>query len=84
MKISRKIHHFIRLQNIAFTFLFIGVFALLAWLSSQYSAQSDWTANSRNSLSEPSVQLLQQLDQNVDITAYATENELLRQPKQNQ
>ncbi len=79
MKISRKIHHFIRLQNIAFTFLFIGVFALLAWLSSQYSAQSDWTANSRNSLSEPSVQLLQQLEQNVDITAYATENELLRQ-----
>ncbi|ORU91199.1 MAG: ABC transporter [Cycloclasticus sp. symbiont of Poecilosclerida sp. N] len=78
MKISQKAHLFIRLQNIVFTILFLGIFGLLAWLSTQYSAQSDWTANARNSLSNPSLILLKKLDQPVEITAYASENEVLR------
>jgi len=79
MKISRKLHQLIRLQNIIFTLLFLGTMGLLAWLSTQYTAQSDWTANAKNSLSQPSIQLLDTLDQPVEITAYASENEILRQ-----
>ena len=78
MKISRKTHQAIRLQNIAFTFLFLSIIGLLAWLSTQYNTQSDWTSNSRNSLSTPSIQLLSTLDKPVEITAYASENEILR------
>lgn len=79
MKISRKKHRFIRLQNVVFTILFLGTLGLLAWLSTQYTTQSDWTANNRNSLSAPSIQLLEKLKQPIDITAYASENDILRQ-----
>ncbi len=79
MKISRKLHQLIRLQNIIFTLLFLGAMGLLAWLSTQYTAQSDWTANAKNSLSQPSIQLLDTLNQPVEITAYVSENEILRQ-----
>lgn len=78
MKISRQSHRFIRLQNIVFTCLFVGILALLAWLSTQYSFQSDWTSNGRNSLSAPSIILLEKLDQAIEITAYTSENEILR------
>lgn len=79
MKISRKKHRYIRLQNIFFTVLFVGCLGLLAWLSTQYSHQSDWTANNRNSLSAQSIQLLGKLKQPIEITAYASENDILRQ-----
>ncbi|HIF17844.1 MAG TPA: ABC transporter [Cycloclasticus sp.] len=78
MKISRQAHRFIRLQNIVFTGLFIGILALLAWLSTQYSVQSDWTSNGRNSLSAPSITLLKKLDQVIEVTAYTSENDILR------
>lgn len=79
MKISRKAHQLIRLQNIVFTLLFLGTMGLLAWLSTQYNVQSDWTANSKNSLSTPSVQLLKQLTLPIEVSAYASENDILRQ-----
>ncbi|HAI96008.1 MAG: ABC transporter [Cycloclasticus sp.] len=79
MKISRKKHRYIRLQNILFTVLFVGCLGLLAWLSTQYTHQSDWTANNRNSLSAQSIQLLGKLKQPIEITAYASENDILRQ-----
>lgn len=79
MKISRKAHQFIRLQNIIFTLLFVGALGLLAWLSTQYSIQSDWTVNSRNSLSAPSITLIDKLKSPINIVAYASENDILRQ-----
>jgi Protein involved in regulation of cellular morphogenesis/cytokinesis len=79
MKISRKKHRYIRLQNILFTVLFVGCLGLLAWLSTQYTHQSDWTANNRNSLSAQSIQLLGKLKKPIEITAYASENDILRQ-----
>jgi len=79
MKISRKKHRYIRLQNILFTVLFVGCLGLLAWLSTQYTHQSDWTANNRNSLSAQSIQLLGKLKKPIEITAYASEIDILRQ-----
>lgn len=78
MKISVKTHRFIRLQNILFTLLFISTIGFAAWLSTVYEQQFDWTNNNRNSLSSPSVQLLKQLEMPIEITAFASENEILR------
>lgn len=79
MKISRKIHLEIRLQNLAFSLLFLVVVGLLAWLSTRYSAQFDWTAGARHTLSEASRKVLDLLDSPVQITAYARENRQLRE-----
>ncbi|MDO9371009.1 MAG: Gldg family protein [Gammaproteobacteria bacterium] len=77
MKVTPKSHLQIRLQNIAFVVLFIGVMGLLAWLSTRYVYQADWTAGARNTLSAPSQTLLKELGA-VQITAYAREDASLR------
>jgi ABC-type uncharacterized transport system involved in gliding motility auxiliary subunit len=79
MKINRKTHLEIRLQNLLFTVLFLAVVGLLGWLSTRYSTQFDWTANSRHTLSEASRKVLDLLQGPVTITAYARENQQLRQ-----
>ncbi len=79
MKISRKIHLEIRLQNLAFSLLFVVVVGLLGWLSTRYSTQFDWTAGARHTLSDASRQVLDLLESPVRITAYARENRQLRE-----
>lgn len=78
MKINRKTHMELRLQNLLFTLLFLGVVALAAWLSTRYSAQFDWTAAHRHTLSEASVKVLDMLKEPVRVTAYARETKNLR------
>ena len=48
MKVTVKSRRQIRLQNILFVVLFVGLIGVLAWLSTRYHYQSDWTANGRN------------------------------------
>jgi ABC-type uncharacterized transport system involved in gliding motility auxiliary subunit len=79
MKINRKTHLEIRLQNLLFTVLFLAVVGLLGWLSTRYSTQFDWTAGSRHTLSEASRKVLDLLQGPVTITAYARENQQARQ-----
>lgn len=74
MKITQKIHTQIRLQNLLFTVLFLGAVGLAGWLSTRYSAQSDWTASGRNTLSEASVKVLDLVKEPVTVTSYAREN----------
>ena len=71
-----------RLGNIVFLLLFLGVVGLLAWLSTRYSFEADWTANGRNTLSDASTALLAKLDGPVTITSYATEDDSVRQAVQ--
>jgi len=78
MKVSVRSRRLIRLQNILFVILFLGVIGLLAWLSTRYTYQADWTASGRNTLSEASIALLGELDGPVNVTAYASETPLLR------
>jgi len=78
MKISQKTHQSIRLQNIIFSLFFLAIVSLLAWLSTQYSTQSDWTNTNRNSLSPASITLLEKLNKPIQIEAFSTDNELLR------
>ncbi len=78
MKVTVRSRRLVRLQNIVFVILFLGVIGMLAWLSTRYTYQADWTATGRNTLSQASIDLLRKLDGPVEITAYASETQLLR------
>ncbi len=67
-----------RLENLLFVALFLSAVGLLAWLSTRYHLQADWTVGSRNSLSTASQELLRRLDGPVKITAYVREDSALR------
>ncbi|BBL76704.1 DUF4350 domain-containing protein [Methylomagnum ishizawai] len=79
MKINRKTHLELRLQNLLFTLLFLAVVGLVGWLSTRYTAQFDWTASHRHTLSEGSRKVLDLLPGPVTVTAYARENPQLRE-----
>jgi ABC-type uncharacterized transport system involved in gliding motility auxiliary subunit len=72
MKLDRRSRLNLRLQNSTFTLLILIIAGLLAWLSTHYTFQADWTANKRHSLSETSRLLLQQMAEPLSITAYAS------------
>jgi len=77
MKINNKVRLQLRLQNIIFLLLLLSIIGLLGWLSQRYSFETDLTANQRNTLSQASIKLLQQMPEPVRITAFARESELL-------
>lgn len=77
MEITKKSRNQLRLQNIVFIILFSVIVGLLAWLSTQYNFSSDWTQNNRNTLSDTSIKLLQQIPQPVKITTFIPEGNLL-------
>ncbi|MCK5386655.1 MAG: ABC transporter, partial [Gammaproteobacteria bacterium] len=77
MEITKKSRNQIRLQNIIFIILFSTIITLLAWLSSQYNFESDWTRNNRNTLSDVSIKLLQQIPAPVTITTFIPDGNLL-------
>ncbi len=80
MKISRRTHIEIRIQNLIFTVLFLGAVGLAGWLSTQYKAQFDWTATHRHTLSEASRKIVDLLKEPVTVTVYARENTQVRDP----
>lgn len=57
-------------QHLLFLLLFCLVIGLLAWLSARYPVRADWTASSRNTLSEASQALLTHLNGPIRVTAY--------------
>lgn len=80
MKINRKTHLEIRIHNLLFTLLFLVAVGLMAWLSTRYTAQFDWTASHRHTLSDTSRKVLALLKDPVAVTAYARENQQVREP----
>jgi ABC-type uncharacterized transport system involved in gliding motility auxiliary subunit len=78
MQVTRRSRLQFRLQNIAFVGLFLTVIGLLGWLSHRYAFQADWTAGNRNTLSEASQAVLENIPGPIKITAFAREQELLR------
>ena len=84
MEITRRSRLMLRLQSLVFAVLFIGIIGLLAWLSTRYVYQADWTAGGRNTISVDTRQLLDKLENAVHITAFAREDELLRKQIQQQ
>lgn len=73
MQVTARSRRLLRWQNLAFVVLLLLVAGLLAWLSTRYVYQADWTASGRNTLSEASVELLGRLPGAVTVTAYARE-----------
>ncbi len=78
MRVTRKSRVRIRIDNILFVALFLGAVSLLAWLSTRYHLQADWTASGRNTLSVASQRLLERLEGPLRISAYARKDEMLR------
>jgi len=78
MDVTRRTTLGIRIQRYVFVVLLLGAIGMLAWLSTRYVYQADWTYGSRNSLAADSIRLLEELDGPVMITAFARENEALR------
>jgi gliding motility-associatede transport system auxiliary component len=78
MLVTQKTRRHARLQSVVFTLLFIGVVAVLAYLSTRYSFVADWTANNRNTLSAASSELLKSMPGRITIKSYATEDESVR------
>ena len=78
MEITAKSRFWLRAQSLLFTLLFLAIIGTLAWLSTRYQLQADWTASGRNTLTSDSRKVLDTLEAPVRITAFARENDFLR------
>jgi ABC-type uncharacterized transport system involved in gliding motility auxiliary subunit len=78
MKITRRSRLMLRLQGLLFILLFSVFIGMLAWLSTIYVYQADWTASSRNTISDDTRKLLDGMKAPISVTAFVQENKLLR------
>lgn len=78
MKIPLKARRLLQLKNTLFVILLTGIIGLLAWLSTRYDYQSDWTASGRHTLSQASIVLLDQFKGPVTVTAFVSEIDINR------
>lgn len=74
MKIDAASRRLTRLQNIAFIVLLVAAVGLLAWLSTQYRYEADWTSGNRNTLSAETQELLSRIEGELVITAYVADD----------
>jgi ABC-type uncharacterized transport system involved in gliding motility auxiliary subunit len=79
MKITARTRWLRRAQNIGFYALFSGVVVTLAWLSTNYTYEADWTAGNRNTISPTTRALLDRLEPPLEITAFVPEDSALHQ-----
>ncbi len=78
MQVTRHTRRQLQLQNLLFVAGLLVMAGLLAWLSTRYSLEADWTKGGRNTLSLDSRQLLDEMPDPIHITAFATEDEPVR------
>ena len=74
MKLSSHSRLQLNIQKLIFLLLFISIIGMLAWISNNYTYQFDLTANKRHSLSSSSIELLDILDKEIIVHAYATDD----------
>ena len=79
MQVTRSSRRQLQFQNLIFVTGLLILMGLLAWLSTRYNLDADWTSSGRNTLSIDSRQLLDQMPDGIHITAFATENALVRE-----
>lgn len=79
MQVTRTSRRQLQLQNLIFVAGLLIIVGLLAWLSTRYNTEADWTWGGRNTLSLDSRQLLDEMPDNIHITAFATENDVVRE-----
>jgi len=78
MKVTRRSRLLLRLQAFAFAILFIGIIGMLAWLSTQYVYQADWTTGARNTVSDDTRRLLDTMQHPVSISAFVRDDDMIR------
>ncbi len=71
MKVTAQSRRRVTLQNTLFVVLFLSFIGGLAWLSQQHNYQADWTMNGRNTLSDASIAVLQQVDGDVTVQVFS-------------
>ncbi|MFO7593181.1 MAG: GldG family protein [Pseudomonadota bacterium] len=76
MQVNKKLHRQQRLQTWTFVLLFLIAIGLLAWLSTRYHFQSDWTAGNRHTLSEATITLLEKMEGPVKLTSFSRADDL--------
>jgi len=79
MQVTRSSRRQLQFQNLVFVTGLLIFMGLLAWLSIRYSFDADWTSSGRNTLSIDSRQLLDEMSDPIHVTAFATENALVRE-----
>ena len=70
MKLNSRARLQLRIQSGVFLMLFVGLLALLAWLSERYPITIDMSNNQRNSLSQETIRLLEQVESPIEITLF--------------
>ncbi len=79
MPTARRFHLAPRLRELLVWVSLGAAVVLLGGLSARYRIQLDWTAQSRNTLSEASQALLERVEGPVTVTAYVSRDGALRQ-----
>lgn len=72
MKITRRTQRLFRLQQALFYLLLITVVILLGKMSVDHNHQFDWTANARHTLSDTTLQMLDNLQEPVQIQVFVS------------
>lgn len=71
MQAGRRLRVLLSIQSGLFLVLFLALVTLLAFLAHEYRREWDVTRNARNSLAQPTLEVLRQLQGPVTVTAYA-------------
>lgn len=79
MKMTKKTHRSISIQNAVFYILFVVIIGLLGYLSREFYVQSDWTYGNRNTLTESTQKLLNTLDAPLKFVAYVPDDPNLQE-----
>lgn len=75
MKINSKFRWQLLAQNWMFVLVFLALVVMLGYLSSQYRWAKDITQANRNILTQGSVNVLKQMDGDINITVFATNDD---------
>jgi len=76
--IDRKFRLKLSAQNWLFVVLLVALAGLVSYVAREYKQEWDVSLNARNTLSQPTIAMLAQLDGPVNITSFATAQEELR------
>ena len=79
MRLDRHTRRRLRIDDVLFILLLATLTGLLAWLSSAWRYEADWTATGRNTLSQPSREVLALLEGPVRATAFVPDDPLQRE-----
>lgn len=78
MKINRKLRIQLFMQNSLFVVLFLALIGLVGYLTREYHYARDVTQSSRNTLTEGSLNVLQQMKEPVNIKVFVSEDDNYR------